>query len=253
MTVQGEQSSSKANAPLKPDDTSPDIVLETALEMFATLGFSDAKLDEVARRAGMSKRMIHYYFGDKKGLYRLCLETAVQRLRPSQEAMTLETNVPVEGVRKLVEAVYQTYVDNPFAVRILAMENLHHYAQVESSAPLSDQSEISLQLDRLLMLGQDAGAFRPGIAAQDVFTLIASLATFRIESAATTLNLYGIDLLDEENTAGMGRLAVDAVLAFLTSNIKSDSSMSYLSGVQGVSMDSDVEDFTYEIDTDPFE
>lgn len=210
------------------DSSTPEDVLNIALRMFSTKGFSEAKLEAIAKHSGMSKRMIHYHFGDKKGLYRRCLETAVQRLRPNAEEMQLNSSVPVEGVKKVVQAVFQTYVENPDAVRMLQMENLRHYGKIAEASPLSDQSAITLQLDKLLMLGQDSGAFRPGISAQDVFTLIASLAVFRINSRSTTINLYGIDMMDQDNTEGMERLATDSVLAFLTSNLKAAKATSYL-------------------------
>lgn len=248
-TVDHIENTSVDNTP----EVSPQTVLAIALEMFSELGFSDAKLEAIAKQSGMSKRMIHYHFGDKKGLYRRCLEEAVRRLRPSAEEMQLETPVPVDGVRKVVEAVFRTYVMHPESIRILQMENLHHFGKIAEASPLSDQSSIMLQLDKLLMLGQDAGAFRPGISAQDVFTLIASLAVFRVNSRSTTLNLYSVDMMDEDNTQGMARLAVDAVLAFLTSNLKSSDDVSYLtSTAPSDSITRNMEEASYQVDADPF-
>ncbi|MHD0041630.1 TetR/AcrR family transcriptional regulator [Corynebacterium diphtheriae] len=236
-----------------PTEVSPDTVLDIALSLFSELGFSDAKLEAIAKKSGMSKRMIHYHFGDKRGLYICCLEEAVRRLRPTAEEMYLASAVPVEGVRTIVEAVFHRYVQHPEAVRMLQMENLHHYGKVAEASPLSDQSAITLQLDRLLMLGQDAGAFRPGISAQDVFTLIASIAVFRINSRSTTLNLYGIDMMNGDNTDGMRRMAVDTVLAFLTSNLKSADEDSYLSRPLLSTVTEHVdEEGSYEVAADPF-
>ncbi|AZA08664.1 HTH-type transcriptional repressor NicS [Corynebacterium pseudopelargi] len=251
MTGNGDKKKN-ANQQVHNENVTPEDVLDTALAMFSAKGFSDAKLEAIAKTSGMSKRMIHYHFGDKKGLYRRCLETAVQRLRPSAEEMQLESAVPVDGVKKVVDAVYRTYVANPEAVRMLQMENLHHYGKIAEATPLSDQSAITLQLDKLLMLGQDSGAFRPGISAQDVFTLIASLAVFRINSRSTTINLYGIDMMDEENTQGMNRLAIDAVLAFLTSTLKTTSATSYLSGAEQREDEEAEKSGDYEISSDLF-
>lgn len=234
-------------------EVTPETVLQIALLKFAELGFNDARLETIAKESGMSKRMIHYHFGDKKGLYQRCLVLAINRLRPTMEEMALDSDVPVEGVKKIVEAVFSRYVAHPEAIRLLAVENLMQYANLVEAQPIVDQSSITLQLDKLLMLGQDAGAFRPGISAQDVFTLIASLAIFRITVRNTTINLYNIDMMDENNTQGMARMAVDAVLAFLTSHLKTGDQISYLCPMTASEALEVEEDSTYEISPDMFQ
>ncbi|MCS4490694.1 TetR family transcriptional regulator [Corynebacterium sp. ES2794-CONJ1] len=210
-------------------EATPELVLDIALKKFSELGFTDTKLEAIAKESGMSKRMIHYHFGDKKGLYHRSLALCIHYLRPPVEELELDSQVPVDGVRKVVEAVFTRFCQHPEAIRLLCLENIMHYLHIHELPPLMDQSAITLQLDKLLMLGQDAGAFRPGISAQDVFTLISSLAVFRVITHETTINLYNVDLLNEANTQGMARMAADSVLAFLTSHLKTPEQTSYLS------------------------
>ena len=106
------------------------------------------------------------------------------------------------------------------------MESSH--SVLESSQALVDVSEISLHLDRLLMLGQDSGAFRPGISANDIFTLISALSMYRVTNHAMMSNLLDINMYTHNNTEGLHRMAVDAVLAFLTANIPDIGFESYL-------------------------
>lgn len=206
----------------------PDDVVVTALSHFSQHGFAETKLEKIAKASGMSKRMIHYYFGDKKGLYVKTIAHALTLLRPDAESMQLDSAVPVDGVRKTVEAVYNAIINNPEAIRLVLMENLHNHGGVESAAALSDESNLLLNLDRLLMLGQDAGAFRPGISAEDVLVLISSLGYYRISNQLTMDHLFDVDLTAETNVEGMRRLVVDTVLAFLTSNLPNSESDSYL-------------------------
>ncbi len=208
--------------------TTPEDVVVTALGHFAELGFTEAKLEKIAKASGMSKRMIHYYFGDKKGLYVKTISHALKVLRPDAEAMQLESAVPVDGVRKIVEAVYSCITHHPDAVRLLLMENLHNHGGVESASAINDESNVLLNLGKLLMLGQDAGAFRPGISAEDVLVLISSLGYFRISNRASMDYLYELDLGSDVNTEGMKRMVVDTVLAFLTSNLPHSGPSSYL-------------------------
>ena len=47
---------------------SPDAVVRTALSAFSRKGYSGVKVETLAKKTGMTKRMIHYHFGDKRGL-----------------------------------------------------------------------------------------------------------------------------------------------------------------------------------------
>src|SRR6266481_9053137 len=49
-------------------------ILQAALEEFAHEGPSGARTDEIARRAGVNKALLYYYFKDKEGLYAAALE-----------------------------------------------------------------------------------------------------------------------------------------------------------------------------------
>src|ERR1041385_1743671 len=49
-------------------------ILKSALEEFAHEGVTGARTDEIARRAGVNKALLYYYFKDKDGLYAAALE-----------------------------------------------------------------------------------------------------------------------------------------------------------------------------------
>lgn len=48
-------------------------IFEAALKEFAAKGFAGARVDAIARRARINKRMLYHYFGDKEGLFRKVL------------------------------------------------------------------------------------------------------------------------------------------------------------------------------------
>src|SRR5438094_8087942 len=45
-------------------------ILAAALGEFSAKGFAGARVDVIARRAAINKRMLYHYFGDKAGLFR---------------------------------------------------------------------------------------------------------------------------------------------------------------------------------------
>ena len=55
-------------------------LVELGEELFAERGFTKASMDELARRAGVTKPVIYELFGSKDGLFEACLEGLAVRL-----------------------------------------------------------------------------------------------------------------------------------------------------------------------------
>lgn len=230
----GGEAAEKADNALNADIARGDenAVLERAVDIalnhFARHGYAAAKLDVIAREAGMSKRMLHYHFGDKRELYRRALTRAAWSFAPPQEFLDRSYAVPVEGIRRFVDVLYNRMVQHPDSIRLFLRENLDPVLSPEEISTTRNDSEVLLQIERLLLMGQDAGAFRPGISATDIVVLIASLTFFRVGNHATLDEFGQINLLSPANTEGMRRLTIDSVLTFLTSNIPNSGYESYL-------------------------
>lgn len=66
-------------------DDRPKEICAAALEVFAESGFAAARVDDIARRAGISKGTLYLYFEDKADLFRAVVRSAVS---PNLEAIT---------------------------------------------------------------------------------------------------------------------------------------------------------------------
>jgi len=53
-----------------------------AFKEFAAKGFAGARVDTIARRASINKRMLYHYFGDKEALFREVLRRKMAERRP---------------------------------------------------------------------------------------------------------------------------------------------------------------------------
>ncbi len=51
-------------------------ILSAAAEIFADAGFAGARVDAIARRARLNKRLLYHYVGDKQALFQAVLEAA---------------------------------------------------------------------------------------------------------------------------------------------------------------------------------
>src|SRR6266567_2851285 len=56
-------------------------ILKAALEEFAHEGVTGARTDEIARRAGVNKALLYYYFKDKGALYQAVLDEVFSGVR----------------------------------------------------------------------------------------------------------------------------------------------------------------------------
>ena len=58
-------------------DRSKERILTAALKEFSARGFAGARVDGIARRAAINKRMLYHYFGNKEGLFRAVLRRKI--------------------------------------------------------------------------------------------------------------------------------------------------------------------------------
>jgi AcrR family transcriptional regulator len=63
-------------------------ILSAALEEFAAKGFAGARVDAIARRAAINKRMLYHYFGNKEHLFREVLRRKITERQASAEGLS---------------------------------------------------------------------------------------------------------------------------------------------------------------------
>src|SRR3990170_7672423 len=79
----------------------PREICAAALEVFAEKGFAAAKLDEIAKRAGVSKGTLYLYFEDKESLFRAVVRDTVAPNIEAVRAAVLGTNLPFDQVVRM--------------------------------------------------------------------------------------------------------------------------------------------------------
>ena len=89
-----------------------DAILSAALDEFSARGFEPARLDDVARRAGVAKGTIYLYFRDKESLFQELIRSMLTPLVGTIEALG-EADVPLPVladriVELFVREVYET-------------------------------------------------------------------------------------------------------------------------------------------------
>lgn len=82
----------------------PGEIVQAALAVFAEKGFAAAKLDEIARRAGVSKGAVYLYFETKEDVFRAVVEQAVAPNLATVKAMAAAHPGPLGDLLRGVAA-----------------------------------------------------------------------------------------------------------------------------------------------------
>src|SRR5687767_894013 len=106
------------------DSTVRESLLAAARRLFLARGFAAVSIREIAAEAGATAAMIHYYFGDKLGLYRAMLEAAAGPFRHALERMRTEGADARIGVADLIHLYMRTLAANPWMPQLIVQEVL---------------------------------------------------------------------------------------------------------------------------------
>ena len=81
-------------------------MLDSAISVFADLGYRSASMDTIARDAGVSKPMLYLYYGSKEELFSACVTRESGRLI---DQLTTAA-VAGSGPRDRLEGVVQSFL-----------------------------------------------------------------------------------------------------------------------------------------------
>lgn len=222
MTVQ-EHTRIKPSEPAKPGrqrkrdpERTAAAILEAAIAEFSQRGYDGARIDGIARRARVNKRMLYHYFGGKEGLYLAVLEGRYAAIRAAERELDLTRREPVEAMRQLVLFTWNYYIEHPEFLAILAAENQNKARFLTRSGDIVRlNSPLIEAIHDVLRRGEAAGLFRPGVDPVELYISIASLGAFYLSNRWTLSTIFQRELLSAPALAGWGEHIVDMVLAFL--------------------------------------
>jgi TetR/AcrR family transcriptional regulator len=95
-------------------------LVEAAEEIFLEKGFGNTSLSEIARRAGITKSLIHHYFGSKEGLWREVKTLRFMHYAERQMEMLKDAQPSAELLKASMAFYFDFLRRNPQIVRVLA-------------------------------------------------------------------------------------------------------------------------------------
>lgn len=99
-------------------------ILEAAESVFAEAGFNGATTAEIARRAGIPKANLHYYFNTKDELYQKVLTGVLNTWLHTADEITADAD-PARALAHYITAKIELARSQPIPSRVFANEIIH--------------------------------------------------------------------------------------------------------------------------------
>ena len=173
-------------------------LLDAGKTEFANYGYDGARLERIAAKVGCAKRMLYYYFGNKKDVYLAVIEQSYSDIRESEEMLNLDALQPLQALHALAQKSFEYHEQNQEFTRLVLQENFQGGEMLGQISKTDLLRKAALEpVERILARGVKQGIFRSGVSAVDVHYLISAMSSFRIDHAATWRSLLEVDLLGD--------------------------------------------------------
>ncbi|MFN2636439.1 MAG: TetR/AcrR family transcriptional regulator [Gemmatimonadaceae bacterium] len=174
----------------------PQQIIRAALEVFGECGLANARLQDIAHRAGVSKGTIYLYFPNKEELFReMIRQTAVAAIVRAEESLAHGT--PGEQLLAFMRGYWQ-FVRSPAFSTIyrLVLGELHQFPDLAKFYAHDVVARGQKLLGGIIRRGVDTGEFRdvdPMIAARMLVALTVMNGIWRDEHTGVPLLAHKSD------------------------------------------------------------
>lgn len=130
------------------------LIADAARAEFSAHGYAGARVDQIARRAGVNKQLLFYYFGSKRGLYQSTLERAA-----GEATKTTDSSRSAHASARLRHAfngLFDTLSSQPDLARLLLFDT--QQSGTRSSRQALD--DLVSRIRDVIAEGQGHGYFR---------------------------------------------------------------------------------------------
>jgi AcrR family transcriptional regulator len=178
-----------------PEDR-PEQIIKAAFELFGERGLANARLQDIAERAGVSKGTIYLYFPNKEELFRAMIQqTAVAAIERAEQSMPQGT--PTEQLLAYMRG-YWEFVRTPAFSTIyrLVLGELHQFPDVARFYAENVVKRGLRLIAGIIQRGTDAGDFRdiePMIAARMLAALTVMNGIWRDEHTGVPILCHKSD------------------------------------------------------------
>ncbi len=191
-----------------------DRIVEAARDAFAARGFDGARLDHIAKSAGVTKQLVYHYFKTKEELYGLVLDRVAEEMLEMLTGPDYDRLSPPQAVAALIERIMQNFIERPYLVGITVDQDLHkgeHVTRRSQYLPTVRkfvEGWVIPMLDR----GAASGDFKSGVDPYLFYWSVFALATGAFTQSWSMSESSGVDFASEAGIAMWREYVTELVL-----------------------------------------
>ena len=143
-------------------DERPSEILAAALDSFAERGFAATRLDDIAKRAGVTRGTLYLYFTSKEDLLKAVVRQAILPLLARSEELIARSSEPTPDLlRKLILAIPALITGSPFpAIPKLIIAEANNFPDLAEFYLAEVLGRVRRRIKALLRRGIRRGEFR---------------------------------------------------------------------------------------------
>lgn len=204
-------------SPEQPEPGKPNTlkrILGAARQAFSGNGLAGARIEDIAQEAGVTKQLIHHYYGTKEGLFVAVLDEASDTIMSELVGLEVDSLSPTDALRRVLNHFFDQYQNDPM-MGSLALEGIryHDAHQTPRNHFLELAPKLIDKLEVILQRGAQSGVFKPGINARLFLATAALVTTGWFTNRYSTSALTGLDTYSEEGLRVWREHSADFVLA----------------------------------------
>ena len=188
---------SPGRPPVDAEDDVRSALLDAANKLFLKHGFERVTARQIAVAAGTTAAMIHYYFGNKLGLFRAMLERAIGPVRELIAGSLSQAGAVVDPA-VLIRMHMQTAAANPWIATLIVNEVLAEKGRFRATFIRDIAGRQAPLVMELLQRARSGGRLRDDLDVRLAALSLLSLCMFPFLARAVAGPVLGLKYDDEE-------------------------------------------------------
>ena len=201
---------------MKKSDITKRNILTAAEEAFAEKGYYGARVDEIAGKAAVNKRMIYAHYGNKENLYIAVLDEVYRRMAEEEAAFINSHMDCAEAVNEIIAHYFRFLSSNPSFVKIVMWENLNEAVYFQKSQARFMKTTAMALLGEKIRQGVEKGIFKENIDIPETVMTINMMCFSYFSNIYTMAQLMQIDFHGEEAQSRRCAHVQEVIMEYLT-------------------------------------
>jgi TetR/AcrR family transcriptional regulator len=103
--------------------TTEELILDAAMKVFTRKGFAAARMEEIAKEAGINRALLHYYHRDKQTMFNRIFESRFKEFFKGLFVIFESDNISLfEKIKRMVDHEISTLIKHPDLARFIITE-----------------------------------------------------------------------------------------------------------------------------------